>query len=323
MRQYKVGVLFGGTSSERDVSLRSGAAILQALKSRGHNAVGIDVSDETLEKQLRAEGIEAVFIALHGRFGEDGRVQEICESLKIPYTGSGVRASRIAIDKIRTKEVLVRSGIPTPRYATVVSGAKKGVPAVLEGLRLPVVIKPALEGSSIGLSIVDQAETLTAAVDRALAFKGDVLIEEFIDGRELTVGILGAQALPVIQVVPKNKFYDYQAKYTKGMTDYIVPAPIDDAARREAQALALRTHQAIGCEDMSRVDFILAPDGKLYVLEINTIPGFTETSLLPKAARASGIGFEDLCERILEMGCAKRARYGMAGACGKPAAHNT
>lgn len=313
MQQYKVGVLYGGSSSERDVSLRSGAAILQALKARGHAAVGIDVSEETLKQQLVVEGIEAVFIALHGRFGEDGRVQEICESLKIPYTGSGVWASRIAIDKIRTKEVLVRSGIPTPRYTAVAFGAKKGGFGSLNGLRLPVVIKPALEGSSIGLSIIDQAEGLLPALDRAFSYKGDVLIEEFVDGKELTVGILGDKALPVIQVVPKNKFYDYQAKYTKGMTDYIVPAPIDDECSREAQALALRTHQAIGCEDMSRVDLILGSDKKLYVLEINTIPGFTETSLLPKAARAVGIGFEDLCERILEMGCAKRARFGMAG----------
>jgi D-alanine--D-alanine ligase len=284
---------------------------VQALKKKGHHAVGIDVSEDTLESQLLAEDVDVAFIALHGRFGEDGRVQQICETLRIPYTGSGVQASRIAIDKIRTKEVLVRQAIPTARFKTVPVG-KRGptAEAVLGGLRLPVVVKPSLEGSSIGLSIVTQADKLGDALEKAFACKSDVLIEEYIAGKELTVGILENRALPIIQVVPKNKFYDYQAKYTKGMTEYIIPAPIDEADWVEAQSLAVRTHREIGCEDMSRVDLILGNDNRLYVLEINTIPGFTETSLLPKAAQAAGIGFEDLCEQIVTMGAAKRRRFG-------------
>ncbi|HRZ87201.1 MAG TPA: D-alanine--D-alanine ligase [bacterium] len=298
----KIGVLYGGGSSEREVSLRSGTAILNALQTKGHDAVGIDVSEKTVETQLRTAGVTVAFIALHGRFGEDGRIQRVCEKLGIPYTGSGVAASEIAIDKIKTKEVLVRNGIPTPRSESLGKGAGKArtLPAAFP---CPMVIKPALEGSSIGLSIIDRRDQLDEALERAFSYDNEVLVEEFVKGRELTVGILGGQALPVIQVVPKNAFYDYQAKYTKGMTEYIVPAQIDGGSARRAQSLALRTHQAIGCRDLSRVDMILTDAGDVFVLEINTIPGFTETSLLPKAARAAGIGFEDLCDRILAMAC--------------------
>ncbi|MDP8262555.1 MAG: D-alanine--D-alanine ligase [Candidatus Ancaeobacter aquaticus] len=302
MRHSKVGVLFGGSSSERDISLRSGDAIVCALKERGYDVTGIDVDTDHVEEQLLTAGIDVAFIALHGRYGEDGSIQTVLERLNIPYTGSGPEASSVAICKVKTKEVLVNNNIPTPRYEVITHGSgKSNIARLLTDFRFPLVVKPSLEGSSIGLSIIQESQCIDHALEKAFSYECDALIEEYIAGKEVTVGVLGESALPVIEIVPKNQFYDYHAKYTKGMTEYLL---VDDARQgvwKIIKDIALMTHKAIGCEHFSRVDLIIGDDGIPYVLEINTIPGFTETSLLPKAARADKMSFEDLCEQILQM----------------------
>jgi D-alanine-D-alanine ligase len=293
LKQKKIAVLMGGLSAERDVSLRTGRAISQALTRCGYDVTDID-ADRDLAVQLQTSGAEVAFIALHGRFGEDGTVQGLLEMLGVPYTGSGVLASSLAMDKVATKKMLCYHGIATPEFAFIRAGQEQ------QGTLpdYPLVVKPAREGSTIGISIAHNKEELTAGLEEAFRHDDLVLVEQFIAGAEVTVGVLDGQPLPIIQVVPKGGFYDYQAKYTPGHTEYLLPAPLPEPMYRELQAAAVQVFEAIGCSGAARVDFMVT-DSAFYCLEVNTIPGMTETSLLPKAAGAMGMSFDELVERIL------------------------
>ena len=293
----KIGVLAGGPSNEREISLRSGKAVHDALISEGLDSLFLDVKND-IDEIIRMSRIDVAFIALHGRFGEDGTVQKMLESAGIPYTGSGVEASRAALDKVTSKDLFMKNFIPSPGH-TVLTKGRSGRFDPKE-FSAPIVVKPHLEGSSIGLSIVREAGLLQSAIDKAFEYGEKVLLEDYIDGRELTVGILNDEALPVIEIVPKNKFYDYDAKYKDSATKYLVPAPISEELSTEARRLGLLAHRALGCRSFSRVDMMMAPSGEIFVLEVNTIPGMTERSLLPKAARAAGLRFSSLCVKILE-----------------------
>lgn len=297
----RVGVLLGGQSSEREVSIRSGKAIAQALRRCGHEVVEIGEKG-SIEDGVLTSVIDIAFIALHGRYGEDGTVQKFLEEINIPYTGSGPQASRLALDKHLAKEIFLENNINTPEYIVIEKSEDYNeiINRIDKKLDVPFVVKPAEEGSSIGLSIVKEEKDKERALKKAFSCCDKVIVEQFIPGDELTVGILGDSPLAVVNIVPKKGYYSYEAKYTAGMTEYIVPAKIPPDIYREVQYLGLSSHNSLGCRDFSRVDIRLDPDGKAWVLEVNTIPGFTETSLLPKSAKAVGIDFEDLCERILE-----------------------
>ena len=292
-----IGILAGGLSNERDVSLRSGEAVQAALNAEGYNTVFIDCVGDVKSKILDAK-ISIAFIALHGRFGEDGTVQAICEDTGIPYTGSGVEASRLALDKIASKEVFKIKGIPVADYRIWVDGQK----ADSGGLVFPVVVKPQFEGSSIGLSIVEEGRGFADALREAFKYGDKVIVEKYIRGKEITVGILDEEPLPVIQVVPYGrKFYDYEAKYKSPDTEYVVPALIDEKFYRDAQDMALKAHTSLGCQGFSRVDMVIQDDGKIFILEVNTIPGLTRRSLLPKAAKEAGYDFGELCAKLVEL----------------------
>ena len=292
----QVAVLMGGQSAEREISLKTGEAALNALQQLGYNAVGIDVGSD-LPAQLREAAVDVAFIALHGRFGEDGRVQGLLEMLQIPYTGSGVLASSMAIDKVVTKQMLLYSELPTPGFDYMRPG--DSAEKLFERCKyLPLIVKPSREGSTIGISIARSREALRHGIDTAAALDGTVLVEEFIDGIELTVSVLNGQALPIIQIVPKSGFYDYHAKYSSGQTEYLLPAPVDAVIYQRIQQAAVEACRALGCRGAARVDFMLR-EREFYCIEVNTIPGMTETSLLPKAAQAAGIDFTRLVEQIL------------------------
>jgi D-alanine-D-alanine ligase len=294
LKQKKIAVLMGGLSAEREVSLRTGQAISQALKRCGYQVCDIDAGRD-LPQQLQRAGIEVAFIALHGRYGEDGTVQGVLEMAGIPYTGSGVLASSLAMDKVATKKMLCYHGIATPDFAVIRPGQfrQDALPDY------PLVVKPAREGSTIGISIAHNEQELAAGLEEAFRHDDLVLVEKFVAGAEVTVGVLDGQPLPVIQVVPKGGFYDYQAKYTPGQTEYLLPAPLPQSLYKALQNAAVQVFEAIGCRGAARVDFMVA-DTAFYCLEVNTIPGMTETSLLPKAAGAAGMTFDELVERILK-----------------------
>lgn len=291
MKGKRVGVIMGGVSSEREVSLRSGKAILEALRSKGINAIPLEVGEDLVQKVLEAK-IDVAFLALHGRLGEDGTVQGLLELLRIPYTGSGVLASALAMNKIKAKEIFLHHQIPTPEFIVWHEGAQPPFPP-------PWVVKPASEGSTIGVSVVRDEEELGRAVQEARRYDHQILIEKFIEGKELTVGILDGSPLEVIEIVPKKGIYDYGAKYTPGMTDYLVPAPLPTEVRREVQGWALKAYEALGCSGCARVDLLLDEQG-VWITEVNTLPGMTSTSLVPKAAASEGISFPELVMRILE-----------------------
>ncbi len=296
LKKMKIGVLYGGISAEREISLKTGGAVLKSLKGLGYSAIGIDVSID-LPMQLKEAGIELAFVALHGRFGEDGRVQGLLEMLQIPYTGSGVLSSSLSIDKVATKQMLLYHELPTPGFEVLKTQQQADL--LLKSCRhFPLVVKPAREGSTIGISIVQSLEALRHGIDTAAALDGTVLIEEFIDGSELTVSVLNGEALPIIQIVPKSGFYDFHAKYTLGQTEYLLPAPIDAAVYTQMQQAAVAACEVLGCRGAARVDFMLR-EKEFYCLEVNTIPGMTETSLLPMAAKAAGLNFGKLVENIL------------------------
>jgi D-alanine-D-alanine ligase len=309
MKFGKIGVLLGGPSSEREISIRSGKAIANALRKRGHDVVEIGETG-SIEEGVVKSNIDIAFIALHGRYGEDGTVQKFLEDNNIPYTGSGPLASKLAIDKELAKIEFLRRGINTPEYISI--NASDNYSSRLKEIKIklsmPVVVKPVEEGSSIGLSIVKEEKDLASAIELAFSYSKKVIIEKYIDGKELTVGVLGNGALAVVEIVPKKGYYNFEAKYTSGMTEYVVPAKIDSEQYKHVQMLGLLAHSALGCRDMSRVDIRLDSNCKPWVLEVNTIPGFTETSLLPKAAKAVGIGFEDLCEKILELAVSRAGK---------------
>jgi D-alanine-D-alanine ligase len=297
----KVGVLYGGRSAERDVSIMSGTGVLQALQSRGIDAHGFDPAERSLA-ELAAEKFDCVFIALHGRYGEDGSLQGALEQLGIPYTGSGVMASSVGMDKITTKIIWLSKNIPTPRYATVAPG--DDLDAIVLDLGLPLIVKPPLEGSTIGITKVEAAEQFEAAVALALGFDETVLAEEFVTGREFTVAVLGtgkhARALPIVEIVAPQGNYDYQNKYFTDDTQYHCPAKLDEALSAEIQKHAVDAYRALGCEGWGRVDVLVREsDMRPFLLEVNTSPGMTSHSLVPMAARAVGISYEDLCIEIL------------------------
>jgi D-alanine-D-alanine ligase len=297
-KNKKIGVLLGGLSKEREVSLRSGAAIAKALKAKGHDVVEIDAGRDLAEK-LKKNGIAAAFIALHGRYGEDGTVQGLLEVMGIPYTGSGPLPSAIGIDKELTKKLVLwelGEGVTTPKWKTVRSA---DVVAIHEVPPLPVIVKPNREGSTIGTAIVREEKQFHPALKEAATFDATVLVEEVIEGTEVTVAVVNGRALPVLEIVPKSGFYDFASKYTKGATDYIVPARIEDATRDRLQKTSERIWKVMGLSGFARMDFILNAKAD-YFLEVNTIPGMTETSLVPKAAAAAGMSFEDLCEEVLK-----------------------
>jgi D-alanine--D-alanine ligase len=300
----RIGVLMGGPSTERAVSLKSGQAVCDSLKASGLDVVGIDITTDSQEENIRlikSYQPDCAFVALHGRFGEDGQIQEILDSLKIPYTGSGVLASKLAMDKVASLHIFEINGLKVPRYKVTEISSYSPSWKVHNKLGFPLVIKPATHGSSIGLSIVDNTDQLDKAIVLAFSFDDRVIIQEYITGREITVGILDTLVLPVIEILPKKRFFDYEAKYQAGMTDYIVPAKLDEATAKKAQGVALSAHKALGCFGCSRVDMILDKDNVPFVLEINTIPGLTLNSLLPKAARVAGIDFTGLCLKLIEL----------------------
>jgi D-alanine-D-alanine ligase len=292
----KVGVLFGGRSAERPVSLKSGAMVLQALQGRGVDAHKFDPAERGLDA-LIAERFDRVFIALHGRYGEDGTLQGALELLGIPYTGSGVLASSLAMDKWRTKLVWQAAGIPTPKYELL--HADSDFAAAAGRLGLPIMVKPANEGSSIGMSKVRRAEDLAAAYALAAKYDAIVIAEQFIEGIELTAGVLGRDPLPVIKLETARDFYDYEAKYVSDDTRYILPCGLDAAAEADVQAGVLRAFDALGCRGWGRVDLMMDRAGRPHFLEVNTSPGMTDHSLVPMAARHAGIPFHELCVRIL------------------------
>lgn len=294
----KVGVLAGGPSSEREISLRSGRAVYQALVRKGVDAILVEMRDN-INEVVREFKFDVAFIALHGRFGEDGTVQKALEEVGIPYTGSGPQPSLNCLDKIEAKKIFVGSCIPTPQFMVFEEGLTRI--GDIASFGFPLVIKPRFEGSSIGLGIVRSEDGLRGAVDHALKFDRILLVEEYIDGRELTVSVLDERALPVVEIVPKHKVYDYSAKYSDPDTKYLVPAPLSGDIALRAQELALRAHFCLGCKALSRVDMMLDKRGELFVLEVNTIPGMTERSLLPKAAVVSGIDFGQLCVKLVDM----------------------
>ncbi len=293
----KVGVLLGGRSAEREVSLKSGTMVLNALRSRGVDAHPFDPAKRDIDEMI-GERFERVFIALHGRFGEDGTLQGILEWLGIPYTGSGVLGSALAMDKIRSKLLWQASGIPTPPYERLDAGAD--LRGVADRLGLPLMVKPANEGSSIGMSKVRRAGALEEAFSLAVNYDRQVIAEKFIDGIELTAGILDGQPLPLIKLETPRDFYDYQAKYVSDDTRYIVPCGLPAAEERAIQALCVKAFHALGCRGWGRVDLMCDRAGKPYLLEVNTSPGMTDHSLVPMAARAVGLSYEDLCTKILE-----------------------
>lgn len=293
----KVAVLLGGKSAERPVSLKSGGMVLAALRSRGVDAHAFDPSTQGIDALL-AQRFDRVFIALHGRFGEDGTVQGVLEWLGIPYTGSGVLASALAIDKVRTKQLWQARGLPTPAYEQL--SQHTDFAAVAQRLGLPIMVKPVNEGSSIGMSKVRVAAGLDEAYALAVNYDRAVIAERFIEGTELTCGILGDEALPLIRLETPRDFYDYDAKYLVDDTRYILPSGLDDATERTLRQLCLDAFRALGCRGWGRVDLMLDRAGKPYLLEVNTSPGMTDHSLVPMAARAVGLSYEDLCIRILE-----------------------
>ena len=296
----RIGVLMGGPSSEREISLRSGTAVYEALRTLDSDVVRLDIIDNDIEivrAQIKKAGIKVAFIALHGRFGEDGIIQKLLEEMSIPYTGSGIFASRLALNKIAARDIFKKAGLLIPQAQIL----NMNNPLINNLKKLPVVVKPANSGSSIGLTIVEKEEGLRTALQEAFNHDTDVLIEEYIQGRECTVSILEERPLPVIEIIPKNKFFDYQAKYTKGMTEYIVPANLEKGVYKRVQEAGLTAHNALGCSGFSRVDIIIDRNNNLYVLELNTIPGMTQTSLLPKAAASEGINFSELCLKLLTL----------------------
>ncbi|MFA4854879.1 MAG: D-alanine--D-alanine ligase [Candidatus Omnitrophota bacterium] len=296
----RVGVLMGGSSSEREISLKSGKAVLLALAESGLDTVGIDITTDNAQENIRLlnnYNLDCVFIALHGRFGEDGTVQQLLEELNLPFTGSGVEASCLAMDKIGSLDIFRKQGLCVPKSQFLERSARD----FKNGLGFPLVVKPANHGSSIGLSIVENDAGIVPAIDLAFQFDKRIVIEEYIKGRELTVGILDELPLPVIEIIPKHKFFDFEAKYQAGLTEYIVPAALEKCISGIVQEAAFLAHKALGCFGCSRVDIILGQDNLPYILEVNTIPGMTATSLLPKAAKSIGIGFNQLCLKLLEL----------------------
>jgi D-alanine-D-alanine ligase len=297
----KVAVLMGGPGSERDVSLATGRGVSKALKSLGIEVVDVDVRDENF---LLPDDVDLAFIAIHGTFGEDGQLQKILEKRGVAYTGDGVKESELAFDKIRTKEKFRDHSVVTPAWEVIKIGQRPSLP-------IPIVVKPPRQGSTVGVYIIKSESELDSAIKEAAKYDSELLVEKFIPGRELTIGILGDQVLPILEIIPKGGFYDFTNKYpflnpqAGGGAEHVCPAKIDKEKTKEIQDLALRAYRAVELQVYARVDVLLPADGAATVLEVNTIPGMTEASLLPEAAAAAGIDYVDLCRRIMELSLAR------------------
>jgi len=302
----KIAVLMGGPGSEREVSLATGRGVAKALRSLGAEVIEIDVRNEDFQLP---NDVDLAFITIHGTFGEDGQIQKILERRGIAYTGEGVTTSEIAFDKIRTKERFLEHGVTTPPWEVIHAGERPTIP-------LPIVVKTPRQGSTVGVVIVKNENELESAINEASKYDRELLIEKFVSGRELTIGVLGDQALPILEIIPKGGFYDFNNKYpflnpqAGGGAEHVCPANIDAKKTKEIQELALRAFRAAGLQVYARVDAILSENGQPFILEINNIPGMTETSLLPEAAAAVGIGYTDLCARIIAL---SRPRKGYGG----------
>ena len=298
----KVAVLMGGPGSERDVSLATGRGVSKALKSLGIEVVDVVVRDENF---ALPDDVDLAFLAIHGTFGEDGQLQNILEKRGIAYTGDGVKESERAFDKILTKEKFREHGVVTPDWEVIKAGERPSLP-------IPIVVKPPRQGSTVGVYIIKSESELDSAIKEAAKYDSELLVEKFIPGRELTIGILGDQVLPILEIIPKGGFYDFTNKYpflnpqAGGGAEHVCPAKIDQKKTKEIQELALRAYRAVGLQVYARVDVLLPADGAATVLEANTIPGMTEASLLPEAAAAAGIDYVDLCRRIIELSLARR-----------------
>jgi D-alanine-D-alanine ligase len=308
----RIAVLKGGRSLERQVSLRSGARVEDALQRLGHEVVSIDVGLDLIER-LRSAAPDVAFIAMHGRDGEDGTVQELLEILGIPYTGSGVLACARSIDKVLAKHLMLEAGLPTPEFFAFSEtafrelGAADALGAIEDRLDFPIVVKPSSQGSALGIRFARSAADVPSALVAAFSYDSRVLLERHVDGRDLAVSILDGEPLPVVEAVPRDdEFYDFEARYEIGRTDFVCPAELPDGLTEAAHDLALSTYRLLGCSAFARVDLMLDAGGELTVLEANPIPGLTETSLLPQAAEAAGISFDSLVGRILELARARQ-----------------
>lgn len=302
LKGLSIGVLYGGPSSEREVSIESGENVSKALSAAGHDIHRVLLDDSFTAKDARTLGIDIAFLALHGEFGEDGRIQSILEEADIPYTGSGVDASSQAFDKMLAKQAFERSNVRTPAWMCLdVADLEKTGGA--QGLYLvpPLVVKPATGGSSLGITIVRNECQVAPAINKASEYGDSILIERYIKGRELTVGVLGDAALPVAELELATEFYDYNAKYRDDRTRIVCPANLDPETAKKVQTIGLAAHRALGCQDVSRTDMILDETGMAWVLEVNTLPGMTSHSLLPRGAAAAGMSFAELCEQLLSL----------------------
>ncbi len=304
----KIAVLYGGVSKEREVSISSSKGIIDALKKNGHDVVAIDFHPERLHEIIELK-VDLVFIALHGKFGEDGSIQGLLDMLNIPYVGSGVLASALAMDKYKAKQLFESVNIPTAKgklYRIMdTTDVTEIVEDIVNNFSVPFVIKPNREGSTVGLTIVKKHDEINEAIERATESDEYILVEQFIKGKELTVPVLGKMneetALPIIEIIPKNELYDYESKYSEGGSEHIIPARISDELTEQIQNYAVRAHQALGCETYSRADFLLTDDGKPYILEVNTLPGMTPTSLFPDSAKAVNMSYEEMVEKLVQL----------------------
>ncbi|MFA4858945.1 MAG: D-alanine--D-alanine ligase [Candidatus Margulisiibacteriota bacterium] len=304
LKSCKIAVLMGGRSGEREISLRSGTKVFESLKAQGFNVIAIDV-DRNLPDVLREHKIEIAYIALHGKGGEDGEVQGLLEMLGIKYTGSGILASALSMDKVAAKKIFLASNIATPKFMTVDPHNLNGSTAeIIRTLTFPIVVKPHSEGSSLGVTVVKTPADLARVISETQKKYTDVFVEEFIAGTEVTVGIIGCgqnlRALPILELLPKNEFYDFESKYTPGMTDFVLPARLPEKIYKETQQIALRAHLALGCRGVSRVDILVKGGREPYVTEINSSPGMTDQSDLPAEAREAGMTFDQLVLEILQ-----------------------
>lgn len=304
-KQVKVALLFGGKSSERDISIMSAQSVAKGLRECGFDVVEIDTGQPRYIDKLEQMAPDVVFNCLHGRGGEDGCVQGVCMELEIPFTGSGVLASALAMDKAKTKVFYDKAGLHTAKAWIITDGKRVDYHSVQKMLGDKVVLKPACEGSAFGVSIVDNEQDFEKALDLALSLDNEVVIEQFITGTEITVAVLGnddVMSLPVIEIVPRNEFYDFDSKYSQGGADHICPARLSEEVTKSCQEAGIAAHKVLGCRGVSRTDMIVDKNGTPWLLETNTIPGMTSTSLIPDAARSMGIEFKDLCKLIVDLG---------------------
>lgn len=312
MIRLKIAVLYGGVSKEREVSISSSKGIISALEKNGHEVTSIDFHPEKLEEVLQLQ-VDLVFIGLHGKHGEDGALQGLLDILDIPYVGSGVLASSLAMDKNKAKELFQQAGIPVAkgeRYRiTDQTDIQLLADEITAQFSVPFVIKPNREGSTLGLTIVQETSQVPKALEMAIQSDEYVLVEQFIDGKELTVPVMGKwreeEALPIIEIIPKNELYDYESKYALGGSEHIIPARLDEATTKRIQDFAVKSHQVLGCEVYSRADFLLTEDGTPYLLEVNTLPGMTSTSLFPDSAKQAGISYEEMIESFVQLSIEK------------------